>query len=98
MTGRVDAQFTELYERTHDKVARYCLRRLPPDEARDALTDTFLAASFGALLTRFTSEEEKAILPEMASTLSRQPLRAASLPTPSSTREGHRSQGSSPCH
>lgn len=45
--GRVmteEAQFNELYLRTHDKVARYCLRRLPPDDAKEAMTDTYVVA------------------------------------------------------
>lgn len=39
-----DAQFTALYNRTHTDVGLYCLRRLPPDDARDALTETYLVA------------------------------------------------------
>ena len=39
-----DAQFTKFYSGTHEAVGRYCLRRLPPDDAREALTETFLVA------------------------------------------------------
>ncbi len=41
---RTERDFTELYNRTHGDVGRYCLRRLQPDDARDALTETYLVA------------------------------------------------------
>lgn len=39
-----EATFRSLYSRTFDAVARYCLRRLPPDVAPDAVADTYLVA------------------------------------------------------
>ncbi len=39
-----DAEFRKVYDAHHPSVARYCLRRLPEDEARDAVSETFLIA------------------------------------------------------
>ena len=39
-----EQQFSELFTGNHEAVGRYCLRRLPPDDARDALTETYLIA------------------------------------------------------
>lgn len=39
-----EAAFRSLYAWTFDAVARYCLRRLPPDIAHDAVADTYLVA------------------------------------------------------
>jgi RNA polymerase sigma factor (sigma-70 family) len=39
-----DAAFRSLYAHTFDAVARYCLRRLPPATAHDAVAEVFLVA------------------------------------------------------
>jgi RNA polymerase sigma-70 factor (ECF subfamily) len=39
-----EARFAALYVRNHGQVLAYCARRVGPDQARDAVSDTFLVA------------------------------------------------------
>lgn len=39
-----EARFNELYDSAYDALGRYCLRRLPSEDAKEAHTETFLIA------------------------------------------------------
>jgi RNA polymerase sigma-70 factor, ECF subfamily len=44
MTAPSQREFKAMYANHFDAVSRYCLRRLPPDDAVDAVADVFLVA------------------------------------------------------